>query len=88
MLRRYIASLSVLFLLVVAGLAFGQTRSTVAPAQVTTPAIEGTGTTVQERAVNPYANEERQPERSEGNEDDLDINSGDDGSSGGSETQP
>lgn len=43
---------------------------------------EGSGEAVLERAHNPNANTAVQPERSEGNEDDIDQNEGDDSNNG------
>jgi hypothetical protein len=72
----------VVLCLLIPSIAIGQTRS-VAPASTDMEAAaEGSGDAVEERAHNPRANTAVQPERSEGNEDDLDQNEGDDGNNG------
>ena len=63
-----------------------RTRAAAAEAVVVETGGEGSGEAVQERAYDPRSNEAAQPEPSEGNEDERDINSGDDGN-GGSESQ-
>lgn len=59
--------------------AAAQRRATTEVAPTTQPTGEGSGGEVQERAYDPRGNEQRQPERNEGNEDDL--------GSGGTEVQ-
>lgn len=85
-MRTFLATL--LTCLVVSSFAHGQSRA-VAPtaADLDAPteldaADDGSGAAVEERAHDPRANTAAQPERSEGNEDDLDLNEGDDGNNG------
>lgn len=65
--------------------AAAQTRGgdALAPTGTVVEEGDGSGGEVDERAYDPRGNEAAQPERNEGNEDDLDINSWDDGTSGG-----
>jgi hypothetical protein len=73
---------TVLALIAVASVASAQTR-TVAPSVTDVEAAEeGSGAAVQERAFDPRGNTAAQPERSEGNEDEGDLNGGDDGNNG------
>lgn len=87
-MRRILSFCVVLTIALLAAAAFAQTRNTIAPSgQQVRGGADGSGDGVQERAYDPRGNEARQPERSEGNEDDLDINEGDDGTGGGSASQ-
>jgi hypothetical protein len=73
---------ALLALIAVASVASAQSRAVAPSATEVDAARDGSGAAVQERAFDPRGNTAAQPERSEGNEDEGDLNEGDDGNNG------